>query len=186
MTGTLLWFALACAGGKEPPATPTTTAGQGATPAPPPPGAGGQARPPGAGNPPPPPNRDIAINTRSLCQSGETVHFSCPLAEARVASLCGDADPGAAGAALQLRVGRPGNLDVRFPTGAPDSAAAFTGQGTEVRVTTGRMGYAVFSDADGGGVATFAPSGARTDARCLATPAGDLAAVVAALGGQQP
>jgi hypothetical protein len=179
MIGAMLAGLLACSGSREPASAPTPAEDATTAPTPPPPEQPART---------PPRDGVMVTSPNGLCGTGEVVYFSCPLAAARVASLCGTADLTGASAALQLRIGRQqSDPEIRFPPGTARSVDTFEGARSggvlAVRVSTGRMGYEVFRDGEGGGVTTAAPNGTRTDERCIATPIGDLNGVLAAVEG---
>lgn len=62
----------------------------------------------------------------TLCEAGERVYFSCATApRGRIASLCGSADLGGASGYLQYRFGRPGAVELAFPSARAGSLHRF-------------------------------------------------------------
>ena len=56
----------------------------------------------------------------SLCAPGEAVQFSCPMGRGRTLSVCGQPP-----AALQYRVGKPRQIELRYPADAGPGAPLF-------------------------------------------------------------
>lgn len=148
-----------------------------------------QEAPPAPERDPPPvqevPHRDgvIVTNPQGLCADGEVVYFSCPLEQARLVSLCGTDSLSGEGAALQLRVGRSGSLEVSLPPAPEDSVDVFEGAtaagAMAVRLSTGRLGFEIFQEATGAaGLTHVAPNGIRTDENCMSSPYGGLENVI--------
>lgn len=124
----------------------------------------------------------VVAHGRGLCLDDEVVYFACPLERDRLVSLCGTAALRGQGAALRLRVGRTGSLEVHLPPAPEGSVDVFEGGVLEgamaVRLSTGRLGFEVFQEGDMAGLTRVAPNGSRTDERCLAIPSGDLERVI--------
>lgn len=104
-----------------------------------------------------------------LCQTGETVYFSCRVRAGKQVALCGRLP-----AALQYRFGRPGQVELAYPASAASGpqAMAYAGYAryqTErqtVRFNTDGAEYTVFDFQEGrrrhAGVSVL-PTGARAE-----------------------
>ena len=60
----------------------------------------------------------------TLCNTGETIRFSCSTAQGKVISLCASADLSASKGGLQYHFGKPGALELSYP--AAPSRSDFT------------------------------------------------------------
>lgn len=58
--------------------------------------------------------------TATLCQSDETVWFSCRIGQAKLVSLCGTRQT------LQYRFGTPQRVELRYPKAAKDGFTSFS------------------------------------------------------------
>jgi hypothetical protein len=91
---------------------------------------------------------------KDLCNSGETVVFSCSVGEEKIVSLCGSPDLSRDAGYLQYRYGHdPGKLEMTYPRRMDRSDAAFKywqeyaarGGTSALSFRVGRFRYSVFS-----------------------------------------
>ena len=90
----------------------------------------------------------FTVGAQTLCAKGETDFFSCTLSDHRLLSVCGAVqDEPSAGDWLQFRRGRPGRVEMSWPSSRKDSVKAFEGNVfgpysvSDLRFNTGDASY---------------------------------------------
>jgi hypothetical protein len=67
----------------------------------------------------------IAAKSKSLCQAGEQMIWSCTTVKNKVASVCASKDLSEDKGYVQYRFGAPGKIELEFPKERKDSAQKF-------------------------------------------------------------